>query len=202
MSAELILRLRPSLYKYRAAKGVGRERQAVSKLATALYATHVVTRAIPFRAIALQRPFLARAPQANFHLHNILALNDPSRPTSSPTSIRNNRQNAVRSLRHQAVHRDLPPQGCQVYVCRRRRGAIAVPRTYPSHAPLRGVVALLRLTKKNRIGEMWEGDTVADSFRSRAHKEEQEGRQHQVQGPMRALHLHPCSQGHRQGREA
>ena len=37
---------------------------------------------------------------------------------------------------------------------------------------------------------------------SRAHQEEQEGQQHQVQGPLLEERLHPCSQGHRQGREA
>lgn len=37
---------------------------------------------------------------------------------------------------------------------------------------------------------------------SRAHQEEQEGQQHQVQGPLLEERLHPRPQGHRQGREA
>ena len=112
----------------------------------------------PLPSLALQRPFLARAPQANFHLHNILALTIQAdrpvhRPRSitppkcrpkSPTSSSSSRSAAARmpSVR-------LPPpleRNCRA-----------------AQAPLRGAVAALRL-RKNQIGERWRRDTVTDSL--------------------------------------
>lgn len=92
------------------------------------------------------------------------------------TSSASNRHHASRSLRYQAVHRDLPPEGCLLYV-----------------PPL-----LVRLKdERKRIGEpgiFWleprKTDPSTPNF-SRPDQAQPQEPADQVQGPLRALRLHP-----------
>ena len=121
-------------------------------------------------------------------------------------SVRQYRQHAPRNLRHQELHRDLPPQGCFLYVSPESSGR----KWIGERAWIQVEILVLRVSEIHawmKVSEWrnWRSNCehLADYMVFYSCAREEERRQaDQVQGPRQPRPLHPCPQGQRQGREA